>query len=209
MLTGRTLVLASTSTARRALLERLRVPFEVIAPSVDEDTIRGDDGEHTARLRAVAKAESVAKARPDAVVIGSDQVVELDGDIRGKPGSNEGARAQLARLAGRMHRLITSVAIVGLDRDGGIEGDRGVDGSRSAPSVGVDVHRMSMRPLVADEIGRYVAADAPAGCAGSYKVESLGIALFERIEGNDWTAIVGLPLLMVCSMLRRGGFALP
>lgn len=188
-------MLASTSTGRRALLDRLRVPYEAIASGVDEDAIHGSSAEDVARARAIAKAESVARERPEALVIGADQVVELDGAILGKPGTDARATEQLRTLAGRVHRLITAVALVG----------RGA----SVREVGVDVHRMTMRALDEAEIRRYVAADAPADCAGSYKVESLGIALFERIEGDDWTAIVGLPLMMVCSMLRRAGWALP
>lgn len=193
MFSGAPLVLASTSIARRALLDRLHVPFEVTSPPVDEDAISGATALETARLRAIAKAESVARTRPDALVLGADQVVELDGEILGKPGTIEAAHAQLRRLAGRAHHLITAVALVG----------------PSASESAIDTHRMSMRALDDAEIGRYVAADAPTACAGSYKVESLGIALFERIEGEDWTAIVGLPLLVVCSMLRRAGWALP
>lgn len=194
MPSGRPLVLASTSAARRALLDRLRLPYEAVSPRCDEEAITGQSPEETARLRAVAKAESVARERPDAVVIGSDQVVDLDGELLGKPGTPERAEAQLARLAGREHRLITAVALV----RSGAEHD-----------VRSSVHRMAMRPLVGDEIGRYVAADEPSACAGSYKVESLGIALFEHIEGADWTAIVGLPLLAVSSMLRAAGYAVP
>jgi septum formation protein len=193
MLSGRPLVLASTSAARRALLDRLRVPYEAVAPLCDEDPIRGDTPDETARMRALAKAESVARERPDALVLGADQLVDLDGDVLGKPGSAEGARAQLRRLAGRVHRLITAVVLVGGEE----------------PEMALDVHRMSVRALDDAEIGRYVAADDPAGCAGSYKVESLGIALFDRIDGGDATAIVGLPLMVVCSMLRRAGWALP
>lgn len=198
MHSGRPLVLASTSAARRTLLDRLRVPYEAVAPDCDEDAIRSESPEATAQLRAIAKAESVARERPDALVIGADQVVDLDGELLGKPGSAEGARAQLGRLAGRMHRLITAVAMVGGDRRAGY-----------SSQLALDVHRMSVRPLDEAEIGRYVAADDPAWCAGSYKIESLGITLFERIEGGDATAIVGLPLMAVCSMLRRSGWALP
>jgi septum formation protein len=175
-------------------MDRLRLPYEAVAPTCDESAIHGRDAEETARLRAVAKAESVARTRPDAVVLGSDQVVELEGELLGKPGSAARAQEQLARLSGRTHRLITAVAMVG-------HGER--------PEIETSVCRMSVRSLDAGEIGRYVAADDPAGCAGSYKLESLGIALFDRIEGDDWTSVVGLPLLAVCSMLRRAGFALP
>lgn len=196
MPSGQPLVLASTSAARRALLDRLRIPYEVASPPCDETAIRAASAEETARLRALAKAESVARERAGAVVIGSDQVVELEGELLGKPGSAAAAEAQLARLAGREHRLVTAIAMVGPD-------------ASRAPELATTVHRMFMRCLDRAEIGRYVAADDPSGCAGSYKVESLGIALFDRIDGEDWTAIVGLPLLALCAMLRRAGYALP
>lgn len=196
MPSGQPLVLASTSAARRALLDRLHLPYEAVAPACDERAILGSSPEETARLRALAKAESVARERAGALVIGSDQVVELDGELLGKPGTAAAAEAQLARLAGREHRLVTAIAIVG------------PDASRE-PELATTVHRMSMRSLDRSEIGRYVAADDPSGCAGSYKVESLGIALFDRIDGDDWTAIVGLPLLALSAMLRRAGYALP
>lgn len=196
MPSGQPLVLASTSGARRALLDRLRIPYEAVPPTCDEAGIHGASAEETARLRALAKAESVARERAGAVVIGSDQVVELDGELLGKPGSAAAAEAQLARLAGREHRLVTAIAMVGPD-------------ASHEPALATSVHRMAMRSLDRAEIGRYVAADDPSGCAGSYKVESLGIALFDRIDGDDWTAIVGLPLLALSAMLRRAGYALP
>ena len=194
MLAGPSLVLASTSPGRRALLERLRLPFEVVAPDVDEAGVLGMDGASTARLRAVAKAEDVARRRPEAHVIGSDQVLELDGELFGKPGSSERARAQLARLSGRVHQLITSVALL-------VPGE--------PPRVHTEVHHLAMRPLDEAAIGRYVDADAPEHCAGSYRIEGLGITLFERVEAMDWTGIVGLPLLAVSEMLRRAGWGLP
>ena len=207
MPSGQPLVLASTSAARRALLDRLRIPYEAVSPTCDEDAIRGVSAEDTARLRALAKAESVARERAGSVVIGSDQVVELEGELIGKPGSDAAAEAQLARLAGREHRRVPAVAMVGPAVLARSRTDRR-EVARE-PELATTVHRMSMRSLDSAEIGRYVAADDPSGCAGSYKVESLGIALFERIEGDDWTAIVGLPLLALSAMLRRAGYALP
>lgn len=195
MPSGRPLVLASTSIARRTLLDRFRIPYDVVAPTCDEDAIGGSTTDETARLRALAKAESVAAVRSGAVVLGSDQLVDLDGEVLGKPGSAERAIAQLERLAGRMHRLVTAVALVGHRSEG--------------PELALCVHSMHMRSLARNEIERYVAADEPAWCAGSYKVESLGISLFERIEGPDWTAIMGLPLLCTGTMLRQAGWELP
>ena len=190
---GGPLVLASTSAARRALLERLGVSFDTLAPECDEERIRGATPADTARARAIAKAESVARSHPEATVLGSDQLVDLDGEIVGKPGTSERARAQLARLSGRAHRLVTAVALIG-------------PGTRS---VHVDTCTLRMRALGEDEIARYVSADAPEACAGSYRIESRGIALFEAIEGADHTAIVGLPLMQTAAMLRDAGWSIP
>ena len=194
MISGRTLVLASTSPGRRALVDRLRVPYEVLAPEVDEDGLVGPDPATTSVRRAIAKALDVAARRPEAHVLGADQVVDLDGEVLGKPGSKERAHAQLARLAGRTHRLVTSLALVA---PGG------------TPEVRSEVAHLTMRALDAGEIGRYVDLDAPEGCAGSYRIEGLGISLFERVEAADWTGIVGLPLLTTAAMLRRAGWDLP
>lgn len=189
------LILASQSKYRRELLGRLGVPFECIAPNVDETDLQesGADPATIARDLARAKARAVAAIHPDALVIGSDQVAELEGTILSKPGTAENARAQLARMAGREHRLWTAVAI----ECGGEHREH------------LDITRLGMRPLASEEIARYVAADRPLDCAGSYKVESLGITLFERIESADHTAIVGLPLLFVAGTLRSFGWCLP
>jgi septum formation protein len=189
------LLLASTSPYRRKLLEQLRLPFRSIAPGVDETAIKtrvADPVELADRL-ARAKAEAVAVIEPDAVVIGSDQLVALDGEVLGKPGTVERAVEQLLAMAGREHQLITSVAVA----------------DRAGVEVSTNIARLWLRPLHADEAARYVAADRPLDCAGSYKIESLGIALFDRIEVSDQTAIVGLPLLTLCKMLRARGFVLP
>jgi septum formation protein len=190
------LVLASTSPYRAALLSRLGVPFEAVAPRVDESE-RGPVGEsiaeRAARL-ARAKAESVHALHPEAHVLASDQIVDLSGEALGKPGDREGAVAQLTRLAGRTHQLHTAVHLVYPNR------------TRFAH---VDTHRLTMRVLLDDAIRRYVAADDPIDCAGSYKIERRGIALFSAIEGTDHTAIVGLPLLKVTEWLARAGFDVP
>lgn len=190
------LVLGSTSRYRRELLARLRVPFDVLAPEVDEEALQrsGAEPSSIALRLAVAKAASVAAKRSDAFVIGSDQVVDLDSEILGKPGDEARAREQLARLQGRTHRLVTAVAL------------RAPDGTLRTH---VDVHRMTLRSLGAAEIERYVAAEQPLDCCGAYKIESLGIALFERIEGDDFTAIPGLPLIALGRLLRESGFDVP
>lgn len=163
------------------------MPFDVQPPQVDEHALHGRTPDETALLRAFAKAEDVrARVGKDAWVIGSDQLVDLDGDVLGKPGSPERARAQLARLAGRTHRLVTALVVLG----------PGVRESR------VVVTRLTMRALTEAEIADYVAADRPEACAGSYKFESLGRALFTAISAGDETAIEGLPLGVLSSMLR-------
>lgn len=190
------LVLGSTSPYRRELLSRLRVPFDVLAPDVDEEALQrsGAEPSSIALRLAVAKAASVAAKRSDAFVIGSDQVVDLDSEILGKPGDEVRAREQLARLQGRTHRLVTAIAL------------RAPDGTLRTH---VDVHRMTLRSLGAAEIERYVASEQPLDCCGAYKIESLGIALFERIEGDDFTAIPGLPLIALGRLLRESGFEVP
>lgn len=193
------LVLASTSEARRRLLARLGHEFVAVAPTCDEAALHGRTPDETALLRAFAKAESVRGQFPrEAWIIGSDQVVDLDGRILGKPGTTERACAQLAELAGRTHRLVTALVVLGPD----------VRESRLV------VSRMTLRPLEAAEIAAYVATDAPEQCAGSYKIECAGRALFSRIVTSDETAIEGLPVVALSGMLGplfdgglRGGVA--
>ncbi|GIW87260.1 MAG: Maf-like protein [Isosphaeraceae bacterium] len=189
----RPLVLASTSPYRRQLLERLRVPFECEAPEVDETAYGAAAPAELASTLARAKAAAVAERFPRAVVIGGDQVVALGEAVLGKAGSAEAAVEQLGRLAGRTHELITAVVVVA----------EGVEWSH------VDRTRMRMRTLSEAEIRRYVDRERPWDCAGSYKIESLGISLFEAIEGGDPTAIVGLPLMAVARALRQFGFDVP
>jgi septum formation protein len=190
------LVLASTSVYRRQLLARLGLTFEVAAPSCDEEALKDASLAPAALAAYLAreKARSVAERFPGAHILGSDQVVEIDGEILGKPGSPERAVAQLMKLAGRAHRLITAYALV---CPGG------------ALIEHVDVQVLHMRALSQDELARYVSVDKPLDCAGSYKIEALGIALFERIEGADFTAIMGLPLVALTSSLRAEGFVVP
>ena len=190
------LVLASTSPYRRELLDRLGVPYRALPHRCDERATAAGivDPEQVARTLARAKAESLAPDHPTALVVASDQLVDLDGEILGKPGDPAGARAQLARLRARTHRLITAVAL------------RHPDGHLDEA---LDIHRMTMRDLSDDEIARYVDRERPTDCAGSYKIESLGIALFDRIEGTDFTAIVGLPLATVARLLRAAGVQVP
>jgi septum formation protein len=190
------LVLASTSRYRAALLGRLGVPFRGVAPDCDEDAYkaRGLTPEALAETLALAKAESLrGSLEPSATIIGSDQVAAIDGEILGKPGSPEAAAAQLARLAGRTHRLVTAVAV--------LQGERVLRHT--------DVTRLTMRPLTEAQIARYVAADQPLDCAGSYKLEERGVALFSSVESADHTAIVGLPLIALTGMLIALGYEIP
>lgn len=190
-------VLASTSPYRRALLQRLGLPFRCVAPGVDEDAFKREitDPATLALRLAVAKAESVAARFPGSVVIGSDQLAAIDGDILGKPGTTGDAAVQLERLAGRTHELVTSLCVL-----------RQSDGLRRTHT---DRTRLTMRPLSRDELARYVALDDPTDCAGSYKIESAGVALFHRIETDDFTAITGLPLIALSRLLRDFGISVP
>lgn len=191
-----TLVLASTSVYRRELLDRLGLEVTATAPNCDEEALK-DQALSPVQLAAHlarAKAASVAPRWPDAYIIGSDQLVELDGEVLGKPGSAEQAIAQLDRLQGRSHHLITAFAL--LHPDGPV-------------TEHIDRHVLHMRALSLTEIKRYVAADRPLDCAGSYKIEARGIALCERIEGADFTAIMGLPLIALTTALRSQGFVVP
>jgi septum formation protein len=190
------LLLASTSRYRRELLGRLGLPFEVIAPDVDESPRAGESPEDAARRLSVAKAEAVAARRPEAIVIGSDQTATLDGvDIIGKPGSHPLAVAQLRAASGRTMRFHTGVCVW---RPGS-----------AAPMVDCVETLVRFRKLDDGEIERYLARDLPYDCAGAAKSEALGISLLESLEGTDPTALVGLPLIRLCAMLRQSGFVIP
>ena len=189
------LILASTSKYRRELLTRLKLPFETVAPGVDEVAVKAAGGPAREVVEELArrKAEAVRRLRPSDVVIGSDQAAVLDGEVLDKPGTEANALAQLRSLRGRRHQLITAVAVA---HPGGIERF-------------TDVTNLTMRRLTDEEITRYVRAEMPLDCAGSYKIEGLGVTLFEQIETRDHTAIVGLPLAQLSDTLRDLGFALP
>jgi septum formation protein len=187
-----TLILGSTSRYRRELLQRLRVPFETVAPQVDETPRPGESPAALALRLALAKAQAVAALRPEAVVIGSDQVADLDGTPIGKPGDHGRAAVQLRRMSGQSVVFHTALAVVRAGT-GHVEVD-------SAPV------RVRFRVLNDAEIERYLLIDEPYDCAGSAKCESLGVALLESIHSDDPTALVGLPLIRTCAMLRRAGF---
>jgi len=189
-----TLVLASSSPYRQALLGRLRVPFLAVDHRCDESAEIAADVRDLPALLARRKADSLREAYPEAWILGSDQLVVVDGRALGKPGNREGSRAQLALLSGRAHDLVTSVCLLA------------PSGEATTRTV---AHRMTMRQLSADEIERYLDVDAPYDCCGSYKVESLGIALLDAVDGADFTAIEGLPLIAVAGLLRGVGFQVP
>ena len=187
----RRLILASSSRYRQELLARLRMPFDSMAPNVDENPLPGEQPATLALRLALAKAHAVAHRHPGAVVIGSDQVCELDGEALGKPGNHERAAQQLARLSGREALFHTAVAV--------IHGDRGFVAHDLATV------RVQFRPLAATEIERYLLLDEPYDCAGSAKCETLGIALLQRIDNDDPTALIGLPLIRTLALLRAAG----
>jgi septum formation protein len=191
------LILASTSRYRRELLSRLTADFRVVAPDVDETPRPGEAPAGLAIRLAEAKARAVATMEPGAVVIGSDQVADLDGRAIGKPGTVEAARAQLAASAGRTVVFHTAIAVVDARRE------------PHAIDRAIDTTRVLFRPLDAAEIARYVERENPLDAAGSFKAEGAGIALFERIESTDPTALIGLPLIALSRLLRAAGFTLP
>ena len=192
---ARALVLGSTSRYRRELLQRLRLPFEVLAPEVDETPEPGETPAALAQRLALAKARAVAAQRPEAIVIGSDQVADLDGEPLGKPGDHERAVAQLRRMSGQTVLFQTALAVVCLET--GFE------------AVELAVVRVVFRALDDATIERYLRAEQPYDCAGSAKSEGLGIALLERIDNDDPTALIGLPLIHTARLLRQAGLQLP
>ena len=185
------LILASTSRYRRELLQRLRLPFATVAPQTDETALPGEAPSALALRLALAKAQAVARLHPHAVVIGSDQVADLDGLALGKPGNHERAVAQLRLLSGRQAVFQTAVAVV--------RNDTGFAQVELASVV------VGFCKLTAAEIEHYLQLEQPYDCAGSAKCETLGIALLTHIHSDDPTALVGLPLIRTCRMLRAAG----
>ena len=188
------LVLASTSRYRSELLSRLRLTFEIAAPDTNEMPLPGESCRETALRLAAAKARSVRIRYPDALIIGSDQVAELDGEPIGKPGNFTHALRQLQRMRGRTVVFHTAVALFDA-RTNAIQ-------VRSTPTT------VAFRTLADDMLQRYLQLEEPYDCAGSAKAEALGIALTERIESTDPTALIGLPLIALTGMLEAAGFAL-
>ncbi len=192
---ARALVLGSTSVYRRQLLERLRLPFEVVAPDVDETPHPGEAPQRLAHRLAMDKARNVAARHPTSVVIGSDQVADLAGLALGKPGDHARATAQLQQMRGNTVVFQTAVAVVCLET-----------GFAEADLAAVVVR---FRNFGDDEIEIYLRAERPYDCAGSAKSEGLGIAMLESIDNDDPSALVGLPLIRTCRLLRAAGLKIP
>ncbi|KRG79154.1 septum formation inhibitor Maf [Stenotrophomonas ginsengisoli] len=187
------LILASTSPYRRELLQRLGLAFDCARPEVQEATLPGEPPAAMARRLAREKALAVASRHPGHWVIGSDQAADLDGQPLGKPGSVAAACAQLAAMSGRQVQFHTAVCLA---RDGEL-------------LQACDLTSVHFRPLDAGSIARYVQREQPLDCAGSFKCEGLGISLFQAIDNQDPTALIGLPLIAVSRLLREAGFSIP
>lgn len=188
------LLLASTSRYRAELMVRLRLPFTPVDPGIAEEQVPGETPESCAARLAEAKARAVAALHPGAVVIGSDQVADWGGRILGKPGSAERAREQLLAFSGQ--RVLFHTAVCLIDPAGSARG-------------GLDTTAVLFRNIEFAEAERYVAVEQPLDCAGSFRCEGLGIALFECVESSDPTALIGLPLITTARLLREAGYRVP
>jgi len=185
------LILASTSPYRKALLERLGVPFETIAPNVDEQHLPGESPSQLVRRLAEAKARAITEHHGDALIIGSDQVAVLDDAVLGKPGNHGNAVHQLQRAAGKRVTFHTGLCLL--------------DAATQRSQCDVIVFSVVFRQLSDAQIEHYLQREQPYNCAGSFKSEGLGIALFDRLEGDDPTALIGLPLIRLVRMLEKEG----
>ena len=186
------LVLASTSPFRKALLEKLHIPFETASPDVDESILPGESPEQLVARLSEAKAKAVAKNFTDALIIGSDQVAVVDGQVLTKPGSHEKAVAQLKRASGKRVSFLTGLCLYNCQS------------KRS--QVDVVPFNVIFRTLKDHQIEHYLTKEQPYNCAGSFKSEGLGIALFERLEGDDPNTLIGLPLIRLIRMLECEGY---
>ncbi len=185
------LVLASTSPFRRNILEKLGVPFDCHAPEVDETPHAGESPSQLVERLSIAKAQAVAAHLKEGLVIGSDQVAVIDNDILGKPGNHENAVMQLERAAGKTVTFLTGLALV-----------NATTGSIQAEVV---PFKVVFRKLTREQIENYLNAEQPYNCAGGFKSEGLGIALFERLDGDDPNTLIGLPLIRLIRMLEKEG----
>ncbi|PIP94494.1 MAG: septum formation protein Maf [Bdellovibrio sp. CG12_big_fil_rev_8_21_14_0_65_39_13] len=183
------IILATTSSYRQALFKRLAIPFQAIGSNVNEDAFKnkGLSLIELTETLALLKARDLARKYPDSIIIGSDQAVGFNDLVFSKPGTAEKAMEQLASLSGKTHQLVTSVAII--------------QGSKEI--LFHQVTQLKMRELTLSQIKNYISLDSPLDCAGSYKIEEHGIALFESIAGQDFNSIIGLPLMETLSILRN------
>ncbi|MGQ4877389.1 Maf family protein [Billgrantia sp. LNSP4103-1] len=185
------LVLASGSRWRRQLLDRLGLPYAWESPDIDETPHFGETPEALVHRLALAKASQVAKHYPNHLIIGSDQVAVFDGEVLGKPGDDAQARAQLARFSGRRVTFLTGLALIDTDA--------------ASHRVCHERYEVVFRRLAEQEIARYIEREQPLDCAGSFRMEGLGITLFSKLEGDDPNTLIGLPLIRLCEMLREAG----
>ena len=189
------LILASTSRYRKTLLEKLGLPFECAAPEVDESPLPGESAEALVARLAYAKANAIANQHDQGLIIGSDQVCVCDGQILGKPGTVEKAVAQLMAARGRSITFYTGLCVL--------------DAASGKAEQLVEPFTVHFRTLDETAIRRYVAAEMPLDCAGSFKCEGMGIVLFKGLEGRDPNSLIGLPLIGLIELLERHGLALP
>ncbi len=189
------IVLASGSPYRKILLERLQLPFSVEVPGINETPDQRESPAQWAERLAARKAQAVCLRHPEALVIGSDQIAEFNNDIIGKPGTVEAAVEQLLRFSGHSVSFHCGIALMGM--------------AAGISYSGVETVKVSFRHLERPEVERYVKLEQPLDCAGSFKCEGLGISLFSRIDSHDPTALIGMPLIRLCDMLRRAGIPLP
>lgn len=189
------LVLASSSPYRRALLQRLGLPFEHMAPDINETPQANESARELTRRLALEKAQALRQQFPEHLIIGSDQVLILDGQPTSKPGNHSAACEQLRRCSGRTVEFITSLCVLN-SRSGNYQ-------------LASEVFQVTFRQLDADSIERYLRREQPYDCAGSFKAEGLGITLFRSMHGDDPNSLIGLPLIRLCDMLRQEGLQLP
>jgi septum formation protein len=189
------LILASSSKYRKLLLDRLGIPFECQSPEIDESALADELPLDLSQRLAIEKAEVISQENPQAIIIGSDQLAAFKGEIIGKPGSFPAAFEQLSLFSGQVVEFHTTVSVQLLHS--------GFHESHT------DLTRVYFRTLKRDEIERYLEKEKPFDCAGSFKAESLGVTLFDRISSEDPTALIGLPLIRTSAILRRAGLCLP
>ncbi len=191
----RMLVLASTSPFRRALLEKLQIPFKTLSPEVDETPLEGESPQQLVVRLSEAKARAGAGTFPDALIIGSDQVAVCAGEVLGKPGDHDSACRQLAQLSGKRVDFLTGLCLF--------------DALTGEARTDLVPYAVTFRTLTPEQIDRYLRAEQPYHCAGSFKSEALGISLFEAMHGDDPNALVGLPLIRLVSWLNEAGLCVP